>query len=51
VIAWIGEQKAANPRLQAARLAAMVEEQFGFRVHPRSLQRVLARRDGPKSAG
>ena len=51
VIAWIGEQKAADPRLRAARLAAMVEEQFGVRVHPRSVQRVLARQDGSKSAG
>jgi len=51
VIAWIGEQKAADPRLRAARLAALVEEQFGVRVHPRSVQRVLARRDGSKSAG
>ncbi len=50
VIAWIGEQKAADPGLRAARLAALVEEQFGVRVHPRSVQRVLARRDGSKSA-
>jgi len=50
VIAWIGEQKAADSRLRAARLAALVEEQFGVRVHPRSVQRVLARRDGSKSA-
>ena len=44
-------QKAASPGLRAAQLAALVEEQFGFPVHPRSVQRVLARVDGPKSTG
>jgi transposase len=51
VIAWIAGQKAASPGLRAAQLAALVEEQFGFRVHPRSVQRVLARVDGSKSTG
>ena len=51
VIAWIAGQKAADPRLRAAQLAALVEEQFGLRVHPRSVQRVLARVDGSKSTG
>ena len=51
VIAWIAGQKAAAPGLRAAQLAARVEEQFGFRVHPRSVQRVLARVDGSKSTG
>jgi transposase len=51
VIAWIGERKAADPGLRPAQLAALVEQQFRFRVHPRSVQRALARRDGPKSAG
>ena len=51
VIAWIGEQKAADPALRPAALAALVEEQFGVRVHPRSVQRALARRDGSKSPG
>jgi transposase len=51
VIAWIGGRKAADPALRPADLAALVEEQFGFRVHPRSVQRALARRDGSKSPG
>ena len=51
VIAWIGERKAADPGLRAAQLAAMVGEQFGIRVHPRSVQRALARPDSSKSAG
>jgi transposase len=49
VIAWIGERKAADPGLQAAQLAAMVQEQFGIAVHPRSVQRALSRRS--KSPG
>jgi len=48
VIAWIGERKAAGPGLSAADLAGAVEQQFGIRVHPRSVQRVLAR---SKSSG
>jgi transposase len=51
VIAWIVGQKTASPGLRAAQLAALVEEHFGFRVHPRSVQRVLARVDGSKSTG
>jgi len=43
VIAWIRERKAADPGLSAAGLAGVVEQQFGIRVHPRSVQRVLAR--------
>jgi transposase len=43
VIAWITGRKAASPALTAVQLAALVEEQFGIRVHPRSVQRVLAR--------
>lgn len=43
VIAWIGERKAADHALTAAQLAALVEDRFGIRVHPRSVQRALAR--------
>jgi hypothetical protein len=50
VIAWIGGQKTADPRLRPAELAAMVEQQFGIRVHPRSVQRVLARQDGSRKS-
>jgi len=51
VIAWIRERKAADPGLSAADLASAVEQQFGTRVHPRSVQRALACRDGSKSGG
>jgi transposase len=51
IIAWIRERKAADPGLSAAALASAVEQQFGTRVHPRSVQRALACRDGSKSGG
>jgi transposase len=46
VTAWIAERKAADPRLRPADLAGLVEEQFGLRVHPRSVHRALARQEG-----
>jgi transposase len=46
VTAWITARKAADPRLRPADLAGLVEEQFGFPVHPRSVQRALARQEG-----
>lgn len=43
----------ADPRLGSRDLAAIVAEQFGVTVHPRSVERALARRhaaeDAPKS--
>lgn len=51
IIAWIRERKAASPGLNAPALAGAVEEEFGIRVHPRSVQRALARRDDSKSGG
>ena len=43
VVAWIAERKAAGPALTAAQLAALVGDRFGIQVHPRSVQRALAR--------
>jgi transposase len=43
----------ADPGLRPAQLAAVVASRFGVRVHPRSIERALARREaakrGPKS--
>jgi len=36
---------AADPGLRPAQLAAVVDERFGVRVHPRSVERALARRE------
>jgi transposase len=43
ICAWAEEQLAASPQLRPAQLAGPVEERFGVRVHPRSIERALAR--------
>jgi transposase len=45
--------RAADPSLRAADLVPAITARFGVRVHPRSVERALARREakrGPKSA-
>src|SRR5258708_16014369 len=44
ILTWAEEQMAADPRLKAAWLVEPIAEQFGVRVHPRSIERALARR-------
>ena len=44
ILAWAEEQLAADPALRPARLPGRIEEAFGVRVHPRSVERALARR-------
>jgi transposase len=44
ILAWAEEQLAADPPLRPAQLAGPIEESFGVRVHPRSIERALARR-------
>src|SRR6266568_7864307 len=46
IVAWAEQQLAADPALRAGRLAGAIAEQFGVRVHPRSVERALARRRG-----
>jgi transposase len=45
--------RSADPSVRAAELAEAVAERFGMRVHPRSIERALARREAaarsPKS--
>jgi hypothetical protein len=41
--AWAEEQLAADPQLRAAQLAGPIEDAFGVRAHPRSIERALAR--------
>jgi transposase len=38
-----------DPALRSADLVGRVQERFGMTVHPRSVERALARRRGPKS--
>src|ERR1700722_8540226 len=42
--AWAEEQLAADPALRPAQLPDRIEDAFGVRVHPRSVERALARR-------
>src|SRR6266568_628332 len=44
ILAWAEEQLAASPALRPAQLPGRIEEAFGVRVHPRSVERALARR-------
>jgi transposase len=49
VLDWAREQLAADPDLRSAALAGLIDAEFGVRVHPRSVERALARRERPKS--
>ena len=44
ILAWAEEQLAADPGLRPAHLPDRIEQAFGVRVHPRSVERALARR-------
>ncbi|HEY5987571.1 MAG TPA: helix-turn-helix domain-containing protein [Streptosporangiaceae bacterium] len=44
ILTWAEQQLAADPALKAAGLADPIAGQFGVRVHPRSIERALARR-------
>ena len=44
ILAWAEEQLAAGPALRPAQLPDRIEEAFGVRVHPRSVEKALARR-------
>ena len=44
VLAWAEQQLAADPALKPAGLAGPIAGEFGVRVHPRSVERALARR-------
>lgn len=43
ICAWAEQQLAADPALRPAQLAGPIEESFGVRAHPRSIERALAR--------
>jgi transposase len=50
ILIWAGQQLAGGPALKPAGLAGPIAEAFGVRVHPRSIERALARRrEHPKS--
>jgi transposase len=43
ICAWAEERLAAHPELRPAQLAGPVQQAFGVRAHPRSIERALAR--------
>ncbi|WP_300614036.1 helix-turn-helix domain-containing protein [Trebonia sp.] len=43
ICAWAERQLAADPALRPAQLAGPVQDEFGVRAHPRSIERALAR--------
>ena len=43
ICAWAEQRLAADPGLRPSQLAGPVEEEFGVRAHPRSIERALAR--------
>jgi transposase len=44
ILTWAEQQLAADPGLRPASLAEPIAAEFGVRVHPRSVERALARR-------
>src|SRR6476469_3135621 len=48
VVAFAAEAKADDPALRAADLVELIEARFSLRVHPRSVERALARAANPK---
>jgi len=51
VVAFAQGRLEAEPSLRSAELAELIEERFGVRVHPRSVERALQRAAQPKSGG
>ncbi len=51
ICAWAEQQLAADPGLRPAQLVPLIEESFGVRVHPRSIEKALARRRERRSKG
>ena len=49
--AFLRERLTEEPVPRSADLAAAVQEGFGIRVHPRSIERALARDARPKTGG
>ncbi|ABH00118.1 probable transposase (plasmid) [Rhodococcus jostii RHA1] len=43
ILAWAEQQLAGDPALKPADLVEPIEQRFGVRVHPRSIERAVAR--------
>ena len=51
VIVYAQQLREQDPGLGSAQLAAAIAAKFAIRVHPRSVERALARAESPKSGG
>jgi transposase len=51
VVAFARQLLEDDPSLRSAGVAEAIAQRFGVQVHPRSVERALARAAGPKSAG
>ena len=51
VIAYAQRLREADPGLGSAQLASAIAAKFAITVHPRSVERALARAESPKSGG
>ena len=51
VVAFARSAREADPSMTAAQLATVIAEKFAITVHPRSVERALARAENPKSGG
>uniref|UniRef100_UPI003F957796 helix-turn-helix domain-containing protein n=1 Tax=Mycobacterium sp. TaxID=1785 RepID=UPI003F957796 len=51
VVAYAQRLREADPSVGSARLVTVIAEKFAIRVHPRSVERALARAKNPKSGG
>lgn len=51
VLDYVAELRADDTHVGSVTLADAVHERFGVRVHPRSIERALARRDGQPKSG
>ena len=51
VIGYARQLREADPGIGSARLAEAIAAKFAIRVHPRSVERALARAESPKSGG
>ena len=51
VVAFARQLRENDPSLRSAEVAEAITQRFGIAVHPRSVERALARAAAPKSAG
>lgn len=51
IVDFARSRRADDPTLRLSDLAAAITARFGVRVHPRSVERALARAKGPKKGG